>query len=321
MRDREMVGDDGLVWHYSDGAGLKSIIVNRVLWASSAAYMNDFKELISGNDVLNKTYARLKEEVSENHREELQQAVTSFSSPREEKFILSASSDPDSLTLWRYYGRDRVSFAVGLDRSVLLEARAQTQRRSHPYPPPGYLNGYRDEHGTLEEDPDTVGQIVEPWDKMIYEPHEQETIIRRALSNLDEALRDARTDSRVPFRVYTKNLALQSRLNRIKDSGFRDERELRILAQVSPHWKYVLHRPGRFGLVPYIEIGMPVGGSMPSSNSFRAGGPQKMKRLPIRQINIGPTPFPEEARFGLKQLLNFKGYHDVTVVVSKIPYR
>ncbi|MBG0741349.1 hypothetical protein IV500_18445 [Paeniglutamicibacter antarcticus] len=75
MFDREMMGGGGLVWHYSDGAGLKSILGNRVLWASSAAYMNDFQELISGDDVLNKIYARLKEEVSENHREELQQAV------------------------------------------------------------------------------------------------------------------------------------------------------------------------------------------------------------------------------------------------------
>lgn len=315
------MGDGGLVWHYSDGAGLKSILENRVLWASSAAYMNDFKELISGDDILSRYYADLKEQVSENHREELQRAVTSFSSPREEKFILSASDDPDSLTLWRYYGRDQVSFAVGLERSVNLNVRAQKQRSDHPYPPPGYLDGYRDEHGILEENPDMVGQIVDPWDEMIYDRHQQEHIIHRALTNLSAAIREARAESRTHFRVYNKNHALQSQLNRVKDSGFRDERELRILAQVTPPWKYVLHRPGRFGLIPYIELGLPVGGSIPSPGAFRPDGRQKMKRLPIRQINIGPTPFPDEARFGLKQLLNFKGYHDVEVVVSKIPYR
>lgn len=116
-------------------------------------------------------------------------------------------------------------------------------------------------------------------------------------------------------------MALQSELNRIKDSGFSDERERRILAQVSPHWKYVLHRPGRFGLIPYVELGLPVGGTIPSHRSFRPDGRPEMKRLPIRQINIGPTPFPEEARFGLQQLLNFKGYDDVKVGVSRIPYR
>jgi hypothetical protein len=118
--DREMAGEGDLVWHYSDGAGLRNMLENRVLWASSAAFMNDFKKLISGDDILNKLYAQIKEQVSEHHREELQQAVTSFSSPREEKFILCGSDAPDSLTLWRYYGRDQVSFAVGLDRNVSL---------------------------------------------------------------------------------------------------------------------------------------------------------------------------------------------------------
>lgn len=322
MYDREMAGEGDLVWHYCDGVGMKSILENRVLWASSAAYMNDFKELISGDDVLARSYDELRLEFSESEHEELRRTITNFSSPREEKFILSGSRDPDSLTLWRYYGRDQVSFAVGLDRTVSFDVRAQKKRDKHPYPPSGYLDGPQNPDGSLEEHPDQDGQVVEPWAEMIYSPEKQRQIISRALNNLSRALREARIEERrFSFRVYSKNSALQSELSRIKDHGFRDERELRVIAQLNPHWKYVLHRPGRFGMVPYIELGLPVGGASGRGRLFALNGQQKMHRLPIRQVNIGPTPFPDEARFGLQQLLTFLGYHDVKVVVSKIPYR
>lgn len=322
MQNDNMRGTGSLVWHYTDGLGLKGILANNVLWASSAAYLNDFKELVSGSDRLKEVYGELDEEYAE-LKEELEKNLAGFATPREENFILSACEHGDSLTMWRYYGRDEVSFAVGLARDVPLGVRAQKKGDSHPFPPPGYKDGPRDPNGQLEWDPDQEGQAVESWDAMVYDPDEQKKILSQALSDLRDAHEQAKRDeNKFSFSLYMERLSLLGQLNRIKDYAFRDEQELRTLAEVSPAWKYVLHRPGRYGLIPYIELGIPKGGTRGRGRDFGdGGGPQKMEQLPIRQINIGPTPFPEEARFGLLQLLGFLGYHDVKVEVSSIPYR
>lgn len=318
MYDEEEMQVAQTVWHYTDGMGLKGILENRVLWAGSAAYMNDFKELITGNDVLNKIYGELRQQSSEGHRE-LRRLVDNFTPPREDNFILSASEEPNSLTMWRYYGRDQVGFAVGLDRNITLGVRAQKKVSKHPNPAANYYAGAGDEVGTLEENPDEDGQVVEHWRGMIYNERRQEDIIRRALVRLRSALDESRGNN-ISFDVALKKLSLLSELNRVKHKGFMDEREVRILAQVSPPWKYVIHRPGRFGMIPYVELGLPTGGSRGGNRVFE-GEQQKMEPLPIRQINIGPTPYREEAKYGLQQLLSFLGYHDVKVAVSTIPYR
>ena len=162
MYEGEMAGGGGLVWHYCDGSGLKSILENRVLWASSAAYMNDFKELISGNDVLARSYEDIKLEFSESHHEELQRAVTNFASPREENTYCLGSEDPDSLTLWRYYGRDQVSFAVGLDRMVDLDVRAQKDLNKHPFPPPDIWRVRKNRSGHSKSIPTTTREELNP---------------------------------------------------------------------------------------------------------------------------------------------------------------
>jgi len=320
MVNGNITGNGSLVWHYTDGLGLNGILKNNVLWASSAAYLNDFKELVSGSDRLKEVW-----ELDEyaDVREELEKSLEGFKTPREEHFILSACENGDSLTMWRYYGKDEVSFAVGLDRDVPLEVRAQSEGDSHPFPPPGYVDGPRDPNGQLEFDPDQDGQSIEGWDPMVYERDEQEDIVAQALSKLRDALEVAKQDrSTFSFPFLMEQLSLLGQLNRIKDNAFRDEQELRTLAEVSPAWKYVLHRPGRYGLIPYVELGLPKGGTKGRKRNFPDnGGPQEMERLPIRQINIGPTPYPQEARFGLLQFLGFLGYHDVKVEVSSIPYR
>lgn len=319
--DDDMGGAGSLVWHYTDGRGLEGILKNHVLRASSAAYMNDSKELITGNEVLNRIYAGIRQK-SVGSGEDLQRLVESFAPPREESFILSASSEPDSLTMWRYYGKDQVSFAIGLDKDVQLSVRGQSSRRRHPHPPKDYLNGAKDDFGTLEEDPDDDMQTVEPWEEMIYGRPQQEKIIKQALEELDAAVTEANAvDGRFPFKLALLKLEVLSQLHRIKHGGFQDERELRISAHVSPAWKYVLHRPGQYGLIPFVELGLPKAKAASEKQDADPDVKQKMNRLPIRQINVGPTPYREEARFGLEQMLSLLGYHDVKVAASSIPYR
>ena len=39
---------DGLVWHYTDAAGLLSITSNHVLWATASGFLNDALEVELG---------------------------------------------------------------------------------------------------------------------------------------------------------------------------------------------------------------------------------------------------------------------------------
>ncbi|MFZ3416352.1 MULTISPECIES: DUF2971 domain-containing protein [Arthrobacter] len=315
-----MSGAGNLVWHYCDGAALKNALNSRVLWASSAAYMNDSKELMSGNEVLADRLREVQTEFPELQAQALLDTVGTYSSSRESKFILSASNDPDSLTLWRYYGREQVSFAIGLDRDVDLHVQPQNLRDAHPFPPSGYYDGPRNPDGTLELDPDRESENADPWVDVIYDPSDQEAFIKEKLDRIiDELQTPNGGQQKFRFRRFFAHMALQSALSTIKDSGFRDEKEARIIAEVTPSWKYVLHRPGRFGMIPYVELAAST--PPPRSKAETDEGDGLPARLPIRQINIGPTPYPEEAKFGLEQLLSFLGYHDVKVAVSEIPYR
>src|SRR6476661_3124665 len=43
---------DGIVWHYTNAAGLAGVIRENVLWASSTAFMNDHHEMRTGAELL-----------------------------------------------------------------------------------------------------------------------------------------------------------------------------------------------------------------------------------------------------------------------------
>jgi hypothetical protein len=48
---------------------------------------------------------------------------------------------------------------------------------------------------------------------------------------------------------------------------------------------------------------------------------QKRSLLPIQEIWIGPTPHKEETKLACEILLREKGYKDVQIKLSEIPYR
>lgn len=318
--------DAELVWHYTDGRGLKSILENHVLWASSASFMNDFNELLSGSKLLADLFDSERKTLDVDVRNELDRIIGFSDFSRHGKFILSASERGDSLTMWRAYGREEVSYSIGLESSVDLAPRIQRAGDMHPFPPPGYYEEEfeYDEDGypiLVSNDPDFDFIEGGAWTPVIYNEGEQEKLIRHAFATLRDQVRRSRASDgsdKTAESFFLPGYFIHEELHQIKDAGFADEREQRILMSVNPYWKYVLHRAGRFGYVPYLELGIP-----------RAGDPgflaedtvQKMERLPIRKINIGPTPYRTEAKASLLQLLDLLGYHEVAVNVSEIPFR
>jgi hypothetical protein len=316
-----------LIWHYTDGRGLQSILENRVLWASSASFMNDFNELLSGSRLLADLFDREKKALDEPVRSDLERIIRfpSYSYSRAGKFILSGSERGDSLTMWRAYGREEISYSIGLDRSFALCPRTQRPGELHPFPPPGYYDEeYEyDEEGyrvSISGDPDSDFVDGGTWTAVVYDQTKQQQIISETFTKLREGVekkRRAAASGKSGSNLHLFELFFHDQLHQIKDAGFEDEREQRVLMSVNPEWKYVRHRPSRFGYVPYLELGLPI-------ENFEdpiTASPQEMDQLPIRRINIGPTPYREEAKGSLLHLLELLGYHDVEVIVSEIPFR
>ena len=250
-----------LLWHYADGTALKSIIQNRVLWASSPAFMNDLNELLSGSRMLQDLLRNEKEELGADEKARLEELIRG-DGLRSDRFILSACADGDSLTMWRSYGRAAVSYAIAVDRSVPLQPRAQSNATGHPNPTPTYYSEWEDEapDGTpiMTFDPDQTYVEGEKWQDVIYEKDTQASMVKHVFESLKRSVKkELSSKAKGESKIFMHNWFATEPLYQIKDHGFRDERESRILMTVHPSWKFVLYRPERFGLVPYVEIGCP----------------------------------------------------------------
>lgn len=316
-----------LVWHYTDGNALISIITKNELWASSAAFMNDMDELLSGNKELRKYFDEQKDHLDGEIADVLDLHIPKEGTRTKDAFVLSGSTDHDSLTLWRNYGRHQVSFAVGLDKSIPLIPMTAVPLKDgvevevHPNPPADYYEGAFDEleDGTRVQLFDPDGLMVEggTWKSVIYQPEVQEETIAKIFDGLRESA-EAQARGKSPLGLMFRSYEMHDSLHLIKNAGFQDEREERIVMWLAPDWKFVCHRAGPYGIMPYIKLTASNSNNLPEHDSRYATGPGK---LPIREIRVGPSPYSLAAVESLEQLLGFHGLHDVKVSYSEIPFR
>jgi len=89
----------------------------------------------------------------------------------------------------------------------------------------------------------------------------------------------------------------------IKHDSFKSEQEYRIIFRGLNYDKK--YRTGKSMIIPYMEFS-PV---------------DKHNLLPINEIVVGPTPHPELSRLSIERLFKSKGYTEVNVIKSAIPYR
>jgi hypothetical protein len=326
----EKHGESELIWHYTNGAALMNILAKNELWASSAAFMNDINELLSGNIQLRKHFEDQRPTLPPAIAGELEKYIPDVRDRSRQSFVLSASSDGDSLTMWRYYGRDQVSFAIGLDRNVGLVPLERVELDTHPNPTADYYDDMydRDEDGHISTHPDgSPAVIFDPdsliieggdWASVVYDPEQQKEIIADIFDELCKGVDRQTTPEDGHIRLWLFPYLMNESLDLIKNTGFRDEREERIILWPNPDWKFVFHRPGPFGLVPYVKLTSLTTDNHDEYEDRYASSPGQ---LPIREIRIGPTPYSAEAVASLKQLLDFYGLHDVKVDYSEIPFR
>jgi len=312
MNQGQPTRDGALVWHYTNAAGLHGIILGNSVRATSAAFMNDAHEMQSGRDAFAKLFKAREAELDLAAQDRIRRSGIMGSASPFSNFLLSASTDPDSLTLWRNYGGSEVAYSIGLERDAPLSPVAQSLEDAHPKPPADYYEpdweevGDGDRHNN-NQNPDYELVLGGRWTDVSYisGPDDPE-IVRRFESLIVEEIGKR---GLLSFPAYALS---NSPTDFMKHLGFADEKEVRSVTWVSPDWKFVLHRPSRFGLIPYIELTGAEGGE-----HFAA----QPNPLPIRQITIGPNPLSEHAKRSLRVFLDANGYGDVEIFVSETPFR
>ena len=307
---------DGLVWHYTDGPGLLSIVRTHVLWATASGYLNDRDEVSLG-------YRRLQEELDRRagggdefarsllaHLREL--GIDKTDPSPSSFFILSAAEHWDLLAMWRCYGGAGESYAVGLDAAAPLRVL------SDPGGP--VLAGAGGSHLARQR----------AWTPVRYRPQAQRELAAAVFEGMEEELAALRSRAEregamtrdAVLETMTETLDdIEQALALIKHEGFSDEREVRhttVLLQpddLSGWGGVVRYRPTRYGMAPHVWLtgAEPDDGAPPLFTDAVAP-------LPIRCVAISPSPNGPAAEKSLAALLATSGY-PVEVRRSPIPFR
>jgi hypothetical protein len=346
-RGEALKTDPGVVWHYTDGSGLLSILRHDVLWATSAAFLNDKNEVALGGQRMAERICQLAESSHSALLARLAADVRNVSAhgggPSPSRFfILSASQSWDSLAMWRLYGGAQESYAIGLDagRPLSVLAAPDPHEPDPHEPDPNPLA-----ETSLAEKRGRIYLKRQPWEPVRYTAPAQQELVDAALYNLREQAEvvwsavENRLDAR-PFRdldtlpTVVQQIILEvlddleQALLLIKHEGFIDERETRASVVLWERYddqatarlaaRLVRYRSTPYGITPYLELtGCPDG---------RPGGTEGVltetrRSLPVRAVAISPSPNGPAATLSLKQVLQAHGYGGVPVLRSAIPFR
>ena len=299
----------GLVWHYTDGPGLLSILANNVLWATASGYLNDISEVELGNRLLLERFAALadaRHPIFSDLRERLAESNARQGPSPGWFFILSASASPDSLAMWRSYGGRGESYAIGLDPAADLVVLADDVTAS-----------------------DRVLIRQQDWMPVRYDRAGQDALIDAVFAELPEdldavaALNERGNASTTDYleAVADTLQAAEQALLLIKHPGFREEQETRRTTVVFGEGDRAQALTGlakfrhtAYGMAPYLRL---------TGTSDAAHGPVTPVPgpLPIRAVAISPTPNGRAAEESLLALLDGHGLPRVPVRRSGIPFR
>lgn len=109
-----------VLYHYSRMKNLKSILTNNVFWASNIRDLNDLSEYHYGIDVIKRVLTRNNNCFNRDFIGTFINQLDKFGREIERIFILSLSTNGDSLPLWQAYS-ELNGYNIGLDLHFALD--------------------------------------------------------------------------------------------------------------------------------------------------------------------------------------------------------
>jgi len=284
------------LFHYTSSDSFLAIINSQCMLATERSYLNDPQEFGWGFDALR---ALLSSERSKYSADFLEQSQTALSEKAQDDlrlFVLSLSANPDLLSQWRAYAAEGTGLAIGLDGAAL-----------------------RDRAGFGETVLGDIDLDNLPSDfvfcyhllPVVYERSQQEEVLDGFLAAAHAfwmGIEDQRDHAlQQVFRMLFQHRAKELLIS-LKNPGYREECEWRIVATVHKNSKKIQYRNRRFGITPYVRLNL----------SRRADLPQFS--LPITRLWAGPNSPAKRTPRGLEMLCESKGLQ-VPLAFSEIEYR
>jgi hypothetical protein len=310
----------GTIYHYTSTEGLQGIIESGEIWLTNTKFVNDTtecnalrqekdlfgKDELSFNRYVNKWWDRFSKDKSQ----------------RNNYYITSFSKEHDSLEQWRAYGNVCIGF-----EAQRLEKRGFSL----------YECVYSKEE-------------IKRW--ILEKAKAKEWMLDEA-----DRTRSYIAEDGVPTTSYGDgrdsaafSLIFEASI-RLKHLCYNNEKEVRLQTVSNHDWGWYSNSPSMYEKdppiyfrshpvfkvpVPYVKFFIPdePEGECDSGEDYRGKAElqikeekrekekrQKRALLPIHEIWIGPTPHKEETRVSCDILLHEKGYKDVQINMSEIPYR
>lgn len=266
------------LFHYTDQNGLLGIINSHSFWATKITCLNDSSEYF----LAFKIAKSILEKLATNRDVDLikvEYLLDELSGYQDNIFVGSFSEKGDLLSQWRAYGSSTSGYALGFNYKKLIDIA-----RNQGF----YLS------------------------KCIYDSNIQEKIIN------DLIFKQLETGffpepSTYGYNAETRVLTIPPASNfwhelsqiapLIKDKGFQEEQEWRLISEKGIGYEDVYFRRGVSYIIPYFPLKLPA-----------------IKDV-ISSITIGPTPHPKISQDTLSMLLFKENFSKPKLPISEIPFR
>jgi len=285
-----------IIYHYTNIQGLEGIIKSKSFWMTDFKYMNDYKEIIHGLELVDNIVRDLEKYNKYEEKEEYFNIWKKFIKKGIKKRICIScfsADDGDSLSQWRGYGNNGAGISIGL----------KSNSSFWNYNPLALLK------------------------KVIYDTNEQKKIIENIMHTY--LIVSDWGDKNEKVFLNPKKMAkscitsIYEHITYFKDNSFEDEKEVRwVYKSDNSYLKMAkLKKPEKEfrisenKIIPYLSSN-----NIPESKS-KYLPTQKRDTLPIEDIVVGPQKDADLIVSGIKELLKANGYKNVKVRRSTVPYR
>lgn len=275
--------------HYTDLNGLFGIIESGGFWLSDHRFLNDKEEFENGRKLTLNLLTNLKNKIRYSElKAVLDKSISILESYTEEPyFVCSFSKKPDSLDQWRSYADNGQGVSITFDNT--------RNSLSHFFALPIF----------------STTKVLYDENKKIWR------ILNRIRRYRKEYLLDMEFGNTIEINDWGEQLALSLAIEFInfKHSEYSSEQEIRMIVASSHLNRFngIKHRVSDNTITRYITS------KDIYSESFEAAlGTDK---LPIKEIRIGPASNHDMTAKSIEAYLTDKGYRDVKVIKSNVPYR
>jgi hypothetical protein len=278
------------LWHYTSNAKLQKILESRSLWATHVSCVNDTKEVQHLFDLI---FKRLKRYPLTCGTRPIISVLNSFGDKdhcaTSDWFISSFCTDGDDLNLWRAYTDPNGGVAIGFNSKNLLRLAWNSDRAVLPPStlPETYLLPVIYDYATKTR---LVSNLMRKIRKLCIRHSGNE--INVASSNYWAAVEE--------------QIAVVAPL--IKHTAFKSENEWRLMV--------------KFGCRSIDSLAFSTRSTTITRHlPLRLEADDQNDGTLISEVKIGPGQHQAIMKAGIEALLNSKGYTQVDVTPSSIPFR